>query len=881
MIHFDSRPAPAEDVKEVRLAEGKTVKIGVSLAKEDKEGLLTVLKSNVSAFAWSASDMPGIDPDFLCHRLMVDPNAKPVIQKRRKFGEDKRKAIAEETKKLLVAGHIREIQYPTWLADVVMVRKSNGNWRMCTDFTNLNKACPKDSYPLPNIDCLVDNASRYELLSFMDAYSGYNQIMMHPADEDKTAFIADQATYCYKVMPFGLKNAGATYQRLMDKVLADQLGRNVEAYVDDMVVKSPSVSRHFSDLQESFDTLARYQLKLNPAKCSFGVQAGKFLRFLLTHRGIEANPDKCSAIINMRSPAMIKEAQQLTGRMASLSRFLSKAADKSLPLFQCLRKNDRFAWTEECEKAFGELKQALTSPPILTKPQTDLPLLVYLSASESAVSTVLVQERGNSQLPIYFVSRVLQGAEVHYQKIEKLALTIVIIAWKLRHYFHSYEMVIRTDHPIRQVLQKPDLAGRMMKWSIELSEFAIRYEPRGAIRAQVLADFLVELTPSAEEDSFEESKWILSVDGASNLGGSGVGIVLEDLGCILLEQSLRFEFRASNNQAEYEALLAGIALAKEMGATSLSARSDSQLVTGQVAGTFQAKDPQLARYLEKVKVLSAGFTKFSLNHVPRKQNSRVDLLSKLASTKKPGATRPVIQETLTQPSINEAQGNVLFIQEELDSWMGPYIAYLTRGELPEDKREASLVQRESVRFVVINERLYRRGFSSPLLRCLTMSQAQRVMDEVHSEMCGSHIGGRALVYKVARAGYFWPSLRNDCVNWVQKCDGCQRHATLHHSPTERLHSILSPWPFHKWGIDILGPFTIAVRQLKFLIVAVDYFSKWIEAEPVATISAEKVRAFLWRNIVCRYGVPQVLVYDNGTQFGVQESAISVKGSASE
>nr|KYP48701.1 Pro-Pol polyprotein [Cajanus cajan] len=133
-------------------------------------------------------------------------------------------------------------------------------------------------------------------------------------------------------------------------------------------------------------------------------------------------------------------------------------------------------------------------------------------------------------------------------------------------------------------------------------------------------------------------------------------------------------------------------------------------------------------------------------------------------------------------------------------------------------------------------------------------------------MCGSHIGGRALVYKVARAGYFWPSLRNDCINWVQKCDGCQRHATLHHSPAERLHSILSLWPFNKWGIDILGPFSIAVRQLKFLIVAVDYFSKWIEAEPVATISAEKVKTFLWKNVVCRYGVPQVLVSDNGTQF---------------
>nr|KYP59182.1 Retrovirus-related Pol polyprotein from transposon 17.6 [Cajanus cajan] len=413
---------------------------------------------------------------------------------------------------------------------------------MCTDFTDLNKACPKDSYPLPNIDCLVDGASGYKLLSFMDAYSGYNQIRMHPADEDKTAFIADQANYCYKVMPFGLKNAGATYQRLMDKVLVDQLGRNGEAYVDDMVLKSMSLDRHLDDWKELFETIGKYQLKLNPEKCSFGVQAGKFLGFLLTHRGIEANPEKCSAIINMRSPSTVKEVQQLAGRMASLSRFLSKSADKALPLFQCLKKNDRFAWTNECEEAFTELKKSLASPLILTKPRLNLPLLIYILASDRAISAVLVQEPESTQVPVYFVSRVLQGAETRYQKIEKLALAILVTTRKLRHYFQSYEVIVRTDHPIRQVLQKPDLAGRMMKWSIELSEHSIKYEPRGAIKAQALADFIMELTAPADEGEVGETQWILSVDGASNLGGSGAGIVLEGPGGVLLEQSLRFEF---------------------------------------------------------------------------------------------------------------------------------------------------------------------------------------------------------------------------------------------------------------------------------------------------------------------------------------------------
>nr|KYP68455.1 Retrovirus-related Pol polyprotein from transposon opus [Cajanus cajan] len=316
MGQFDHRPAPTEDVKEVEVMEGRNVKIGTSLTPEDEERLVRVLKDNVSVFAWHSSGMPGIDPDFLCHKLAIDPSAKA---------------------------------------------------------------------------------------------------------------------------------------RLMDKVLVNQLGRNVEAYVDDMVVKSESVIQHFDDLQELFDTIGKYQLKLNPEKCSFGVQAGKFLGFLLTHRGIEANPDKCSAIINMRSPSTVKEVQQLTRRMASLSRFL-------------------------------------------------------------------------------------------YQKIEKLALAILVTARKLRHYFQSYEVIIRTNYPIRQVLQKPDLAGRMRKWSVELSKFSIKYGRE-------------------ESNSYRKISEISHLDNA---------------------------------------------------------------------------------------------------------------------------------------------------------------------------------------------------------------QAQRVMNEVHSGMCGSHIGGRALVYKVARAGYFWPSLKNDCVNWVQK-----------------------------------------------------------------------------------------------------------------
>ena len=443
--------------------------------------------------------MSGIDPDFLCHHLSMDATVRPVRQRRRKFNEERRQVVKEETQKLLSAGHIWEIQYPEWLANVVLVKKTNGKWRTCVDFTDLNKACPKDSYPLPSIDAVVDSASGCEMLSFLDAFSGYNQIKMHPRDEGKTTFMTETCSYCYKVMPFGLKNAGTTYQRFMDKVLAPMLGRNVQAYVDDMVVASRDRRQHTTDLEELFATISKYRLKLNPEKCVFGVEAGKFLEFMLTDRGIEANPDKCATIIAMRSQTSVKEVQQLTGRMAALSRFVS-AGEKGHPYFQCLKRNSRFAWTDKCEATFLKLKEYLATPPELCKLVAGVPLRLYFAVTERAISSVLVQEQDQVQRPIYFVSKALQGPETRYQSLEKAALAVVFSAKRLRHYFHSFTVVVMTNLPIQKVLQKPDVAGRMVRWAVERSEFDIQYEPRGSIKGQVYADFVAELSPGGDQE---------------------------------------------------------------------------------------------------------------------------------------------------------------------------------------------------------------------------------------------------------------------------------------------------------------------------------------------------------------------------------------------
>ncbi|KAI5333905.1 hypothetical protein L3X38_024037 [Prunus dulcis] len=594
--------------------------------------------------------MPGISPDIISHRLSVNPAVRPVRQKRRAYDPERYEAMKAEVDRLSSIRFIREVDYPTWLANVVMVRKPRKGWRMCVDYTNLNRACPKDSFPLPRIDQLVDATAGHALLSFMDAYSGYNQIFMHPEDQAHTSFITDRGLYCYKVMPFGLKNAGATYQRLVNHLFAPLIGNTMEVYVDDMLVKSRTADQHIPNLSAMFIILKQYKMRLNPTKCAFGVASGKFLGFMISQRGIEANPEKIQAILDMTIPKTVKDIQSLTGRVAALTRFISKATDRCAPFFKAFKGTKRnITWTAECETAFSELKEYMGRAPLLSTPEHGDILVVYLSVSASAVSSVLIRSKDNAEHP------------VHY--------------------------------------------------------------------------------------------------------GCGAGLVLVSPDKVALEYALRFNFQASNNEAEYEALLAGLRLAKEMDARQIQIFSDSQLVVHQVNQDFTAKDASMTAYLQHARHLLATFQAHSIKQVPRSENSHADALASL-----------------------------------------------------------------------------------PYLRCLTPEEGHYVLREIHEGICGNHSGARSLAHKAIRQGYFWPSLHTDAQAFTQKCDKCQRFANIPQLPAEPLTAMVSPWPFAQWGLDLIGPMPEGKGQVKYAVVAVDYFTKWAEAEALATITAARIESFVWQNI---------------------------------
>jgi hypothetical protein len=305
--------------------------------------------------------MPGVPRNLIEHSLNVDPKATQKRQHLRHFADDRRDAIKKELAKLLAAGFIREVFHPEWLANPVLARKKNSNkWRMCVDYTDLNKHCPKDPFGLPRIDQVINSTAGCDLLCFLDCYSGYHQIAIKEEDQEKTAFITPFGAYCYTTMSFGLKNTGATYQRAIQACFKRQLNKNVEAYVDDVVVKTRNSDTLIADLEETFASLREYRWKLNPNKCVFGVPSGKLFGFVISHRGIKANPEKISVITNMRAPTCIKDVQKLTGCMAALNRFISKHGERGLPFFKLLKHQEKFVWTPEADQALAQLKDFLS-----------------------------------------------------------------------------------------------------------------------------------------------------------------------------------------------------------------------------------------------------------------------------------------------------------------------------------------------------------------------------------------------------------------------------------------------------------------------------------------------------------------------------------------
>ncbi|GJX68463.1 reverse transcriptase domain-containing protein [Tanacetum coccineum] len=464
---------------------------------------------------------------------------------------------------------------------------------------------------------------------------------------------------------------------------------------------------------------------------------------MVTSEGIRENPKMTKVVADMQSPKTLKEMQSLNYR-----------------------------WTEDAKRAFQELKRLIIELPMLTTPEPKEILYVYLATSRAAVSGVLVADRKREQTPIRYVSRTLHEAERNYAPLKKSALCLLHLSQRLRRYFEAHPIRVITDQPIKQILNKPEVSGKLAKYVVKLRAYNITCVPQNAIKGQVLADFIneipvatkhLEICSLTNEESSEELT--LYMDGASSLKGVGAGLVLIDPSGTEYTYAIRLTFSSTNNEVEYEALLAGLQIARKMKVQALKVKVDSKLVACQMNGEFVESIEGMEKYLAKAKEHAALFKIFLIENIPQNQNQKADVLSKLASVAFNHLTKEVLVKVLNAKSVDTQEVNAI-VEEEEDNWMTPIIKCLEEEVWPTDENEARTLRMKISQYVIEEGVLFKMSYLSLMLRSVRPLQANYIIREVHEGACEMYAGAR--------------------------CDSCQIYASVPRLLKTQLTSIMSP-----------------------------------------------------------------------------------------
>uniref|UniRef100_A0A2N9J551 Integrase catalytic domain-containing protein n=1 Tax=Fagus sylvatica TaxID=28930 RepID=A0A2N9J551_FAGSY len=604
-----------------------------------------------------------VDQYIVVHKIPLKPGCKPVRQALRRMKPEVILKIKKEVEKQLKAGFLSTVTYSDWITNIVLMPKKDGKVRKCVDYRDLNRASLKDNFPLPHIDTLVDNTATNAVFSFMDGFSGYNQIKM--AEEDK----------------------------------------------------------------------------LNPNKCAFGVTSRKLLGFIVNGKGIEIDPTKVQAIRSMPAPKTEKEIRSFLGMINYVARFIAQLTATCEPLFKLLRKDVKIKWTEDCQKAFDKIKEYLLSPPILQ------------------------DETRKKEQAIYYLSKKFTEPETRYMLVEKTCCALAWASKKLRQYMLYYTTWLGVPNGPDQV--------HLREARLDREDCAVAKFPD--------EDVMVA-------DEGDHCRWKLYFDGAANVVGSGIGIVLVSPKGQQTPIAVKLGFDCTNNMTEYKACIVDLA-----------------------------------------------------------HNHFADALATLASLIKlteGDDVRPLRIETRDILAYCVCVEECMNVEAEVDNkpWYYDIKRFVQSREYPPQttENEKKYIRRMAFQFFLSGEILYKRTHDATLLRCVDAEEANRLIQEMHEGLMGAHANGPFPARKIMRA---------DRKN----------------APPQYLHTMASPWPFSTWGMDVIGTITPkALNGHEFILVAIDYFTKWVEACSFKNVTQVTVTWFVKHNIICRYGMPEMLITDNAS-----------------
>ena len=476
----ESLNTPLQEMNLGTKQDPKIIKVYSNMTKVEFNYWYGFFKRHKNSFAWSYTDFKGVPPEICEHRIELEPDAKPIRQRQYRMNPKYSLMVKEEIDKLLACNFIFEVPHSEWVSPIVIVPKKNGKIRIYQDYRKLNSVTKKDHFPLPFTNTLLDSVARHECYSFMDGFSGYNQIQIAQMYQLLTAFTTDWGIYAHNKMPFGLCNAPATFQRLMTIAFQMYLRKFIEIFLDDFCVYSTK-EKHTECLEKCFIQCEKYGISINVAKSQFVVPFGKLVGHIVSSQGIATDPDKVAIIVQLPQPNSVTEVRAFLGHVGYYRRYIYKYANIAIPLTELTKKSDiAHIWTNACTKAFETLKHKLTTAPVLIPPDWEKDFEVYVDASSVAIGSVLSQkdEKGRDK-PIYFASRQLTAAEKNYTVTEKEALGMIFSVQKFKHYLLGYKFNFHVYHDaLKYMINKPQLSGRIARWVLLLQEFNFTIQVR-------------------------------------------------------------------------------------------------------------------------------------------------------------------------------------------------------------------------------------------------------------------------------------------------------------------------------------------------------------------------------------------------------------------